>query len=137
MNSQSQLQSNAALFAELHSRLNLLQKDVEGKAVLSQADAEVAKLDADSLNDVITNVHNRWLSSIDKVEPEIADEFLRQMKDAIYAIHATEGFPNVKVKGARDGGPDWLVKIVQGNTAMQAAIDQGPGPENRVAVADS
>ena len=59
------------------------------------------------------------------------------MKDAIYAIHATEGFPNVKVKGARDGGPDWLVKIVQGNTAMQKAIDQGPGPENRVAVADS
>ena len=59
------------------------------------------------------------------------------MKDAIYAIHATEGFPNVKVKGARDGGPDWLVKIVQGNKKMQDAIDQGPGPENRVAVYDS
>ena len=44
---------------------------------MSQADAEVAKLDADSLNEVIGNVHNRWLSSIDKVEPEIADEFLR------------------------------------------------------------
>ena len=34
------------------------------------------------------------------------------MKDAVYAIHATEGFPNVKIAGARDDGPDWLVKIV-------------------------
>ena len=89
------------------------------------------------MNEVISNVHNRWLASIDKVEPEIADEFLRQMKDAIYAIHATEGFPNVKVRGARDGGPDWLVKIVQSNEAIRAGIDMGPGPENRVAVADS
>ena len=45
------------------------------------------------------------------------------MKDAVYAIHATEGFPNVKVQGARDGGPDWLVKIVQDNSAMQKGID--------------
>ena len=59
------------------------------------------------------------------------------MKDAIYSIHATEGFPNVKVRGARDGTPDWLTKIVQGNKKMQEAIDQGPGPENRVAVPDS
>ena len=55
---------------ELHSRLNLLQKDIDGKQNLSEADAEVAKLDADSLNEVITNVHDRWLSSIDKEEPE-------------------------------------------------------------------
>ena len=59
------------------------------------------------------------------------------MKDAINLIHATEGYPNVKVAKARDNGPDWLTKLVNGNKKMQDAIDQGPGPENRVAVADS
>ena len=65
LNVQSQLFADAQLFTELHNRLNLFTKDIEGKPVLTQADAEVAKLDADSLNEVITNVHNRWLSSID------------------------------------------------------------------------
>ena len=59
------------------------------------------------------------------------------MKDAINLIHATEGYPNVKVAKARDDGPDWLVKIVKGNKQMQDAIDQGPPAENRVAVYDS
>ena len=81
-----------------------------------------AALDADSLNEVVGKVHDRWLGSIDKEEPNIADEFLRQMKDAINLIHATEGYPNVKVAKARDDGPDWLVKIVTLNNQMQDAI---------------
>ena len=110
-----------------------MQKDVAGGPVMDKQ----AALDADSLNEVVGKVHDRWLGSIDKEEPNIADEFLRQMKDAINLIHATEGYPNVKVAKARDDGPDWLVKIVKGNKQMQDAIDQGPAPENRVAVYDS
>ena len=127
------MQANSELFTELKSKLNVLQKDVAGGPVMEK----VASLDADSLNEVVGKVHDRWLGSIDKEEPEIADEFLRQMKDAINLIHATEGYPNVKVAKARDEGPDWLVKIVKGNKQMQDAIDQGPGKENREAVADS
>ena len=35
------------------------------------------------MNEVVSKVHDRWLGSIDKEEPEIVDEFLRMMKDAI------------------------------------------------------
>ena len=112
------MQANAELFSELRAKLNLLQKDVAGGPVMEKQ----ASLDADSLNEVVSKVHDRWLGSIDKEEPNIADEFLREMKDAINLIHATEGYPNVKVAKARDSGPDWLVKIVKGNKAMQDAI---------------
>ena len=99
--------------------MTVLQKDVAGGPVLEKQ----ASLDADSLNEVVGKVHDRWLGSIDKEEPGIVDEYLRQMKDAINLIHATEGYPNVKVAKARDDGPDWLVKIVKGNKQMQDAID--------------
>ena len=98
--------------------------------------AKAAALDKDSLNEVVSKVHDRWLGSIDKEEPDIADEVLREMKDAINLIHATKGYPNVKVAKARNDGPDWLVKIVKGNKKMQDAIEQG-SKEDRVAVADS
>ena len=45
------------------------------------------------MNEVVDSVHERWLGSIDKEEPEIVDEFLRKMKDAVAEVHATEGFP--------------------------------------------
>ena len=79
-----------------------------------------AGLAADELGSVTQKVSQRWLDSIDKNEPEIAEEFLTKMKDAISAIHATEGYPNGKV--ARDSAPDWLTKITKANAAMQAAI---------------
>ena len=71
---------------------------------------------------VVDKVSSRWLSSIDKEEPEIAEEFLRQMKDAVSEIHKTEGFPYGKVANARNQDADWLTKIVQANAKMQAAI---------------
>ena len=37
------------------------------------------------------------------------------MKDAVNEIHATEGYPNVKVAKSRDAGDDWLTKIVDSN----------------------
>mgnify|MGYP001218387329 CR=1 FL=1 len=92
---------------------------------------------ADDMNDVVSKVEERWLGSIDKEDPEIADEFYHKMRDAIREIHATEGFVNVKVAKARDGEADWLTKIVQGNAEMQKLIPATPAAEGRVAVADS
>ena len=89
------------------------------------------------MNEVVDKVQERWLGSIDKEDPEIADEFYHKMRDAIREIHATEGFVNVKVAKARDGEADWLTKIVKGNAEMQALIPPYPKAEDRVAVADS
>ena len=90
-----------------------------------------ASLAADDMDGVVSKVESRWLGSIDKEEPEIADEFLRKMKDAISEIHATEG---IRGKIAKLPEDDWLTKIVQTNAKMQAAIPAKPGAENRVAV---
>ena len=92
---------------------------------------------ADDMEQVVDKVQERWLGSIDKEDPEIADEFYHKMRDAIREIHATEGFVNVNVAKARDGEADWLTKIVKGNAEMQALIPKMPKAEDRVAVADS
>ena len=89
------------------------------------------------MNEVVDKVESRWLGSIDKEDPEIVDDFLHQMQDAIREIHKTEGFMNVKVAKARDAGDDWLTKVVKGNKEMQALIPAYPVKEDRVAVADS
>ena len=89
------------------------------------------------MNEVVNTVHDRWLSSIDKEEPEIVDEFLRKMKDAVAEVHATEGFPKGKVAKARDSEDDWLTKIIEGNRKMQELIPPMPPKEDRVAVYDS
>ena len=64
------------------------------------------------MNEVVDKVHDRWLGSIDKEEPEIVEEFLRKMTDAVAEIHKTEGFPKGKVAKARSEDEDWLTKIV-------------------------
>ena len=81
-----------------------------------------AALNADQMNEVVSDVSERWLGEIDKEEPEIADEYLRNMKDAILSIHIKEGYPGGKVFKARSGEDDWLTKIVEGNAKMQAMI---------------
>lgn len=98
--------------------------------------AQAKSVSADEMQGVVDKVSERWLASIDKYEPEIADEFLGKMKDAIAEIHATEGYPKGKVLQARDGGDDWLVKIVDANKKMQSLIPPTV-KENRVAVYDS
>ena len=70
------------------------------------------------MGEVVDKVKDRWLSSIDKEEPEIVDEFLWKMREAIAEIHKTEGFKNGKVAKARDAGDDWLVKIIDQNKKM-------------------
>ena len=89
------------------------------------------------MNTVVDKVSGRWLGSIDKEDPEIVDDYLHQMQDAVREIHKTEGFMNVKVAKARDAGDDWLTKVVKGNKAMQDLIPGYPTKEDRVAVADS
>ena len=71
-----------------------------------------AKLSADQMGEVVDKVSERWLNSIDKEEPEIVDDFLNKMKDAISSIHATEGYPKGKVLKPDE---DWLTKIVKNN----------------------
>ena len=55
------------------------------------------------------------------------------MKDAVSAIHATEGYPKGKVLKPEE---DWLTKIVNNNAKMQAMIPKVDKDE-RKAVADS
>jgi len=102
-----------------------------------EGDNKSASLKADEMNEVVAKVSDRWLGSIDKEDPEIVDEFLHEMQDAVREIHKTEGFMNVKVAKARDAGDDWLTKVVKGNAAMQALIPPIPKKEDRIAVADS
>ena len=131
---QSMIEANNKLFAELSQKIKVVQKaaskirDEEGEAG--------AKLAADDMKAVVDKVQERWLGSIDKEDPEIADEFLRKMKDAISEIHRTEGFQG-KIANARNEKDDWLTEIVQSNAKMQAMIPGKAGPENRVAVPDS
>ena len=85
------------------------------------------------MGEVVDKVSERWLSSIDKEEPEIVDDFLYKMKDAISSIHATEGYPKGKVLKPEE---DWLTKIVKNNKKMQEMIPKYD-KEDRKAVADS
>ena len=128
--SQSVIEANNQLFAELHSKIALVQKEA------AAGNDAAASIGADGMNDVVEKVSERWLGSIDKEEPDIVDEFLRNMKDAVYDIHATEGFSNVKVAKARNGEDDWLTKIVQSNKKMQEMIPKA-SKEDRIAIADS
>ena len=129
--SMSMIKANAELFAELHSKISAVQKSA------AAGDDAAASVGADGMNEVVDKVQSRWLGSIDKEDPEIVDDFLHQMQDAIREIHKTEGFMNVKVAKARDSGDDWLTKVVKGNKEMQALIPAYPTKEDRVAVADS
>ena len=114
----------------MHQKIKAVQKEaVQGTAQSKDVSAEV-------MDGVVNKVSERWLASIDKEEPEIVDEFLKNMKDSIAEIHATEGYPKGKILQARDGGDDWLVKVVEANKKMQALIPPS-AKENRVAVFDS
>ena len=121
---------NAELFAKLNQKIKAVQK------AASAGDNASAAVAADAMNEVVDTVQTRWLASIDKEDPEIVDDYLHEMQDAIREIHKTEGFMNVKVAKAR-GEDDWLTKVVKGNAAMQALIPPYPTKEDRVAVADS
>jgi hypothetical protein len=88
------------------------------------------------MSEVVDKVGERWLASIDKEEPEIVDEFLSKMRSSIDEIHATEGYPKRKIAKARDGEDDWLVKVVEANTKMQALVPKTL-KDDRVAVYDS
>ena len=130
---QTMIEANNKLFAELNQKIKLVQKSAAKMTDEGNAEAKLAGAD---LQGVVDKVSERWLGSIDKEEPEIADEFLRKMKDAINEIHRTEGFQG-KIANARNEKDDWLTTIVQANAKMQAMIPAKPGPENRVAVPDS
>ena len=127
---QTMIKMNSELFAELNSKIKAVQK------AAGDGDATAASLKADDMNQVVDKVQSRWLGSIDKEDPEIVDDLLHQMQDAVREIHKTEGFMNVKVAKAR-GEDDWLTKVVKGNAAMQALIPPYPKAEDRIAVADS
>ena len=90
----------------------------------------------DEMQSVVQKICNRALGSIDSAEPELDKEILDMMKSSIAEIHATEGHPG-KVLGSRSTAPDWLTSIAKANAAQQAGIDQGVGPEDRRAIADS
>ena len=83
------------MFAEMKEKLHAAQD------AAAAGNSAVAGLDADQFQEVVQKVEDRWLGSIDKAEPELADEFLREMKSAVSEIHKTEGFPKGKIAGAR------------------------------------
>ena len=118
------------MFAQISSKLHQAQKSA------AKGDAEGAGLAADSMGDVVSKVEERWLGSLDKEEPDLAEEFLRKMKDAISEVHATEGFAHGKIAKARDTEDDWLTKLVASNSKMQSMIPKAEGP-NRRAIWDS
>ena len=82
-------------FAEMKEKLHAAQK------AAAEGDSAVAGLNADQFQEVVQKVEDRWLGSIDSAEPELADEFLRSMKDAVSEVHKTEGFPKGKIAGSR------------------------------------
>lgn len=112
-------------------------KNKQMQKALAKGDQDGAKLNADEMAPVVERVSERWLGSLDKEDPEIADEVLRDMKDAVNEIHITEGYPHGKVANARNSDDDWLTKIVKLNKQIQAGIPPMPTKEDRVAVADS
>ena len=128
----SVIEANTQLFNKLNEKIQAVQKAV------SKGQNKDAALGADDMGEVVDKVSERWLGSIDKEEPEIVDDFLYKMKDAISAIHATEGYPKGKILKPDE---DWLTKIVQNNKKMQEMIpgqcDKKCQLEQRKAIADS
>ena len=128
----SVIEANAKLFAQLDEKI----KAVQTAAIKGQN--KDANLGAEEMGEVVDKVSERWLGSIDKEEPEIVDDFLYKMKDAIAEIHATEGYPKGKILKPDE---DWLTKIVQNNKKMQEMIpglcDKKCQLEKRKAIADS
>ena len=115
------------MFAELDAKIKAVQ------TAAAHGQNKDAALGADEMGEVVDKVSERWLGSIDKEEPEIVDDFLYKMKDAISAIHATEGYPKGKILKPDE---DWLTKIVQNNKKMQEMIPKYD-KEERKAIADS
>ena len=77
--------------------------------------------------EVVTNkVEERIMGSLDKEEPEIVEEFLDKMKEAVAEVHATEGFKHGKIAKARDAEDDWLTKLVRTNSKMRDEIPPIP-----------
>ena len=56
---------------------------------------------ADDMEQVVDKVQERWLGSIDKEEPEIADEFYHKMRDAI-RLHMQKTSLNTLSRNASD-----------------------------------
>ena len=71
---QSMIESNSKLFAELNQKIQVVQK---AAAKATDEGEKAAALGASDMDAVVDKVQQRWLGSIDKEEPEIADEFLR------------------------------------------------------------
>ena len=130
------LQATSQLFTVLSSKL----RDIEEAAAKKTPEGDKqATLSAEAMDDVVDRVQERWLGSIDKEEPEIVDEFLQKMKEAVSAVHQTEsrfGGPYRRVAKSREDGDDWLTKIVETNSKMQSMIP-GYDKTNRVAIYDS
>ena len=121
------MEANSKLFAQLNEKIRVVQ------TAAAHGQNKDAALGADEMGEVVDKVSERWLGSIDKEEPEIVDDFLYKMKDAISAIHATEGYPKGKILKPEE---DWLTKIVQNNKKMQEMIPKYD-KEDRKAIADS
>ena len=88
-------------------------KEVKDK--VEKGDDAGAKLSSDDMSEVVDTVSSRWLGSIDKEEPEIVDDFLHEMRDAVDEIHATEGYPKGKILKPEE---DWLATLVKNNKKM-------------------
>merc|ERR1712086_13289 len=121
------IQANSQLFEQLNQKIHAVQM------AATAGKSKDTNLEADEMGEVVDKVSERWLGSIDKEEPEIVDDFLYKMKDAISAIHATEGYPKGKILKADE---DWLTKIVKNNSRMQEMIPKYDKDE-RKAIADS
>ena len=71
---QTIMEVNNKLFSELKQKIVAVQKDA---AKGTPEGIKSADLDSSEMGEVVSKVEERWLGSIDKEEPEIADEFLR------------------------------------------------------------
>ena len=91
------------------------------------------------MNQVVTRISERLLGEIDRQEPDLADEYMENMKRAVRSFHKKEGWPKGKVKfgGARGNKEDWLDQVVKQNKQILGAIPKFPPKENRKAVPDS
>ena len=117
------------MFAEMKQKLHATQKS------LADGGTDTGGPKAEEMDEVVDRVQSRWTDSIDKEEPEIADEFLRKMKDAINEIHSTEGFKGGKI--VKPEGDDWLTKLVASNSKMQSMIPPPPDGKPIRAIWDS
>jgi len=86
---------------------------------------------------VTDKVEERILGSLEKEEPEIVEEFLNKMKEAVAEVHAKEGFKHGKIAKARDEEDDWLTKLVRSNSEMRDKIPKLPKEEGTRAIWDS